>query len=233
MSATQIRIVGWIGVGAVLSFVVAFLLDPTPPGAGASPGQVFVHVAASGGVDRAAAFLFALSAAGLVVLIAGLRQWFTEISSAPHWLGAAMLAGSVVTATMLIATSALWFTLSSQRIDPGGGIGNAVDAAPWPIFSDAVNYGFVFAGFGAAVVVVCGAAIMLATYGPLQILGRIGAVVAILQIPYLLTAFFTSGPLQAGAIVSIIGFAAVGVWVFLVSVTLLWFARLAAAAARP
>jgi hypothetical protein len=223
MSATQVRIVGLVGLGATLCFVIAFLLDPVPPGAGASSATVLSHALQYSGNDRAAGFLFGLSGAGLVVVISGLRHWFLDISAAPRWLGTAMLSGAILAGAMLVSASALFFTLGAHPL-------MAADTAS--VLNDLVNYGFVFAGFGVLVTIVSATSIMLATYGPLQLLGRFGVGVIVLQIPYLLTAFFTSGPLQAGGIVSIIGFGAAGLWVFMVSVTLLWFARLAAAASR-
>ena len=68
MSAKEVRFVGLVGLGAVAVFLVAFLVDPTPPAAGASSNDVLRHLATSSGSDRTAAFLFALSGAGLLVL---------------------------------------------------------------------------------------------------------------------------------------------------------------------
>jgi hypothetical protein len=224
MSAREIRFIGLIGLATVAVFVVAFAVDPTPPGAGASASDVLNHGSSFSSADRTAAFLFALSGSGLLVLISGLRQWLRDISTAPRWWGTAMLAGGIVTSTMLATTSVLWFTLASHA---------PLSAEMATFLSDAVNYGFVFAGFGTLVLMGSATAILLTMFGPLVYLGRFGFVATLLQVPYLLTAFFTSGPMQAGSVVSIICFSATGVWVALVSITLLMFARLAAAAAAP
>jgi hypothetical protein len=223
MSATQVRIVGLVGLGSIVAFLVAFLLDPLPPGAGTPGAQVVSHALQYSGADRAAGFMFALSGAGLVVLVAGLRQWFLDISPAPKWVGTAMLAGAILAAAMLTYVAVLFFTLGSHT---------QINADTASVINDELNYAIAFSGFGVLVLLVCATAIMLSTYGPLQLLGRFSAVIAALQVPFILTAFFTSGPLQAGSIVSIICFGAGGLWVLLVSVTLLWFARLAAAASR-
>jgi len=208
-------------------------VDPTPPTAGASSNDVLRHLATSSGSDRTAAFLFALSGAGLLVLTAGLRQWLSDISPAPRWWGTAMMAGAILAGGMLVMVSALWFTLASHDFGVfTGSVAAAPSTAVATTLSDAINYGFVFAGFGLLVLIGSATAIMLATYGPLQQLGWVGFAATLLQVPYLLTAFYTSGPMQAGGVITIIGFLGTGLWVTLVSITLLWFARLAAAAAR-
>ena len=234
MSAKEVRFVGLVGLGAVAVFLVAFLVDPTPPTAGASSNDVLRHIATKSGSDRTAAFLFALSGAGLLVLTAGLRQWLSDISPAPRWWGTAMMAGAILTGGMLVMVSALWFTLASHDFSGGftGYVAADQPSAVATTLSDAINYGFVFAGFGLLVLIGSATAIMLATYGPLQQLGWVGFAVTLLQVPYLLTSFYTSGPMQAGGVITIIGFLGTGLWVTLVSITLLWFARLAAAAAR-
>ena len=224
MSAKEVKFIGLIGLGTVAVFLAAFLVDPVPPGAGTAGTAVIDHASGFAAADRTAAFFFALSGAGLLVLVAGLRQWLADISTAPRWWGTAMLAGAILAAAMLASTSVLWFTLASNA---------ELDAGVASVLGDAANYGFVFTGFGVIVLLGSASAIMMSMYGPLVYLGRFGFVVTLLQVPYLLTAFFTSGPMQAGSVVTIIGFLATGVWVSAVSITLLMFARLMAAAAAP
>jgi hypothetical protein len=223
MTAGQLRAVGTLGVLMVVSFVVSFLLDPFPPTAGASPTAVLNHVATSAVPDRAAAFLLGLSAALLVAFIAGVRAWLDTISTAPRWWGAAMFGGAVLTAAALTATSFLFFLLSAHT-PPNGEV--------TVYLSDGINYGVVFTGFGVILTVGFLAALMLATGGPLALLGRLGAVTAALQLPFLATVFFTGGPLVAGGGVTILGFAAAAFFVGLTAVAVLWFARLMRAAAR-
>ena len=224
MPASQIRVVGWIGLATVICFVAGFAVDPLPPGAGSTAAQYASHAVQFSAADRAAGFLFALSATGLVVLIAGLRQWLLDISPAPRWWGTAMLAGAILAAMMLLIGAVGFFATGAHP--PANN-----DTAAF--LGDELNYTFIFAGFGALVLLVFASASLLVMFGPLQLLGRVGVVIAALQVPYLLTAFFTSGPLQAGSIISIIGFGAAGVFVLLLSVTLLVFARLMAAAGAP
>lgn len=223
MTVGQLRIAGTLGVVSVISFMAAFLLDPLPPTAGANAGTVLDHMATTGGADRAAAFLLGVSAAALVPFFAGVRAWFEGISGAPRWWGAAMFGGALVTATSLLVTSSLLFLLSTHS-PPNGDIGTYLN--------DGVNYGFVFTGFGVIVTVGSLAALMLATGGPLALLGRLGAVVTLLQLPFLATAFFSSGPLVAGGGATIAGFAATAVFLILTAVSVLWFARLMAASQR-
>jgi len=224
MNVTQLRVVGTIGLAATLAFFVAFLLDPLPPTAGASASSVLDHLATSGAADRAASFLFALSAGGLVVFIAGVRAWFETISSAPRWWGSAMFGGAILAGSSLVVTSALFFLLASHT--PAQGEVGAY-------LNDSINYGFVFAGFGVLVTVGFLTALMLGTGGPLALLGRLGVVVTLVQVLYLATAFFSSGPLVAGGAATIVGFGLTGLFVTLTAVSVLLFARLMAAAARP
>jgi hypothetical protein len=218
------RLVGVAGLLAALCFLVAFLLDPTPPGAGASGSEVLAHVAQYQNSDRAAAFLFGLSAALLITFLSGLRAHMSEADERSSWAPTAMIAGGVVAAVMLISTSAFFFTLASQ--------GTSIAPGLAAVLSDAINYGFVFTGFGVIVFVPSAATLMLHRQGAWRWLGRLGFVVAVLQIPYLDTAFFTSGAMRAGGIVTIVGFAAVGVWIVAVSAVLLVSRASVATAAR-
>jgi hypothetical protein len=218
------RLVGVAGLLAALCFVVAFLLDPTPPGAGASGTEVLAHAAQYQNSDRAAAFLFGLSGAVLIVFLSGLRQHLSETDQRSSWAPTATIAGGVIAAVMLMSTSALFFTLASQ--------GTSIAPGLAAVLSDAVNYGFVFAGFGVIVFVPSAASLMLHRQGAWRWLGRLGFVVGVLQIPYLDTAFFTSGVMRAGGVVTILGFAAVGVWIVAVSVVLLVSRASVATAAR-
>jgi hypothetical protein len=135
-----------------------------------------------------------------------------------------MFGGSILAAASLVVTSALVFLLASHS--PANG-----EIAAW--LNDGINYGFVFAGFGVLITVGFLSALMVTTGGPLGLLGRIGVAVTMAQVPYLATAFFVSGPLAAGGVVSILGFSATGLFVTLTSISVLWFARLMDAAARP
>jgi hypothetical protein len=218
------RLVGIAGLLAALCFLVAFLLDPTPPAAGASGTEVLAHAAQYQNSDRAAAFLFGLSGAVLIVFLSGLRQHLSSTHERSSWAPTAMIAGGVIAAVMLMSTSALFFTLASQGTSIAPGLAVVV--------SDAVNYGFVFAGFGVIVFVPSAASLMLHRQGAWRWLGRLGFVVGVLQIPYLDTAFFTSGVMRAGGVVTILGFAAVGVWIVAVSVVLLVSRASVATAAR-
>ena len=223
MSAQQMRVVGLIGLGAVAAFIAAFVLDPTPPTAGATGAAVLAHTASSSGVDRAAAFCFGIAAAGLVVFIAGVRHWFATISLAPSWWGASLVAGAVLAGSTLVVASGLLFTLVS--VPPA-----SLDLARF--LNDAINDMFIFAGFGVLVTAASLTALALATGGPLKMLGQLGIVVTLLQIPYLATAFFSSGALVAGGAVSIVGFSAVGIFILVTAASVLFFARMMDAAAK-
>jgi hypothetical protein len=223
MTVTQLRAVGAFGLLAVASFVVGFLLDPFPPTAGASATTVLNHAAGSSGVDRTAAFLLALSATALVAFIAGVRTWLETISSAPRWWGAAMFGGAILTAASLLVNAGLFFLLASHAPP------NAEIAV---YLSDGVNYGLVFAGFGVILTVGFLAALMVTTGGPMALLGRIGVAVAMLQVLFLATAFFSGGPLVAGGGVTILGFGFAALFITLTAVSVLWFARLMRAAGQ-
>src|SRR5207249_11334237 len=94
VSAKEVRFLGLIGLGTVAVFLVAFLVDPVPPGAGTAGAAAIKHASDFSAADRPAAFFFGLSGAGLLVLVAGLRQWLADISTAPRWWGTAMLSGA-------------------------------------------------------------------------------------------------------------------------------------------
>jgi len=222
MSVRQLRVVGVTGLLAALCFLVGFLVDPTPPVAGAPASQVLAHASASA-ADRTAAFMFALSGALLIPFAAGVRAWFADISNAPRWWGSVLLAAAIATGTLLIAASTLFFTLASHPVQ------NSELAT---LLSDLINYAFIFVGFGSLLVVFALTALMLATGGPLALLGRIGVPVTLLQVVFLVTALFTSGPLVAGGVVTIVCFSAAGLFVTLTAIAMLWFARLMALASH-
>jgi hypothetical protein len=223
MSAQQMRVIGLTGLIGMVALFVGFALDPNPPTAGTTGAAVLAQGASSGGLDRATAFLFGITAAGLVAFVAGVRQWFETISTAPRWWGTTLLAGGVVTGTTLVVGGALSFTLSSEPA-PSSDIARFVN--------DAVNYTFVFAGFGVLVMVTSLTALALATGGPLKRLGQLGVLVSLLQIPYLATAFFSSGPFTAGGLVTIIGFVAAGILMLVTAVYILVSSRKMLAASR-
>jgi len=222
MSNNYVRLSGLIGISAVVCFFMGFIVDPTPPPAGASASTVLDHAVRYATNDRVAAFVFALGAAASLAFVAGLRQWL-DMFGAERWLTTSMLTGAVTSASVIIATSVVWFTLASDA---------AIVATVATTLSDVVNYGFVFAGFGILLLVACASACMLSIGGPFLYLGRFGAVVSALLVAYVLTAFFTSGPFGAGQAVTIIGFSVAALWILFASLSMLWFARLAAAAAR-
>ena len=207
------QVAGLLGVVAGACFIAAFVLDPTPPVAGARGADVLSHGVAFSGANRAAAFLFAASGALLIAFLSGLRELLRSASPGPSWVGTAMLAGGIEVGTLLASTSVLFFTVAS-RTDVEG-------VAQARLLSDLSNYGFVFVGFGVMLMVVAAIPLMIRARGALRVLGELGIVVALLLIPYLVTAFFTSGAFVAGGVVTIIGFSAAGAWVGLTSLALL------------
>src|SRR5437879_7431119 len=206
------QVAGLLGVVAGACFIAAFVLDPTPPVAGARGAEVLSHGVAFSGADRAAAFLFAASGALLIAFLSGLRELLRSASPGPSWVGTAMLAGGIEVGTLLASTSVLFFTVAS-RTDEG--------VAQARLLSDLSNYGFVFVGFGVMLMVVAAIPLMIRARGALRVLGELGIVVALLLIPYLVTAFFTSGAFVAAGVVTIISFSAAGAWVGLTSLALL------------
>jgi hypothetical protein len=219
----QLWTVGAAGLVAALFFFVGFIVDPTPPTAGQTAASILQHAGFSA-ADRAAAVSFGLSAAALLVFVTGLRAWFGAISGAPAWWRTVLLSGGIATASLLLVASTLFFTLASRPV---------TDPQLVTLTTDWANYAFVFAGFPVLITVGALTALMLATGGPLALLGRLGVAVTTLQLLFLATLFFTSGPLVTGGVVSIIGFGAAALFFTLTAVAVLWFARLMAAAARP
>ena len=116
MSRRDIHLVGLIGVVASVCFIVAFVLDPTPPVAGARAIEVIRHGIAFGSADRAAAFLFAASGTLLIPFVAGLRELLRTVSSAPSWAGTVLLAGGIETGTLL-ASITMYRALRCSEIE--------------------------------------------------------------------------------------------------------------------
>ena len=181
MSRRQTQVAGLLGVVAGACFVAGFVLDPTPPVAGARGADVVTHSLAFSGADRAAAFLFAASGALLIAFLAGLRELLRSASTGPSWAGTAMLAGGIEVGTLLAAMSVLFFTVASRAA--------VQDVAQASLLSDLANYGFVFVGFGVMLMVVAAILLMLHSGGALRVLGVLGIAVALLLIPYFVTAF--------------------------------------------
>lgn len=213
MTHSQMRAVGALGMAAVACFIVAFVADPTPPVAGADPSSVVGHIHQFATGDRIAGFFFAASGALLVAFAAGLGHALRRASSAPGWLGSAVLAGGVQGGTLITATSVVFFTLGARAA--------TLDATSAGVLSDLANYGFAFAGFGVLVFVASASALMLRAHGALRILGELGAAVSVLLVVYVICAFVTSGPFTAGAVVSIVCFTAAAVWVAFTAMALL------------
>lgn len=213
MTRAQTHLAGAIGVFAAACFAAAFFLDPTPPTAGAAPTAVLQHVAAFGGQDRAAAFLFAISGMLVIGFIAGLRALLRTVSTGPDWAGAAMVGGAIALGTLLAVTSVYFFTVAARAHVESGAEASAL--------SDLANYGFIFTGFALLLVVLAAAALLLRSGGALRVLGELGLAVAVVLLLYCVTAFFSSGAFVAGGAVSITGFTVAAVWFLFLSLALL------------
>ncbi|MFN2582187.1 MAG: hypothetical protein ABR498_05540 [Candidatus Dormibacteria bacterium] len=213
MNTVQLRAAGVIGVAAAICFVIAFLVDPTPPTAGADPAAVVAHIKAFTVNDRIAGFLFAGSGALLVAFAAGLREVLFAHATRAGWLATAMLAGAIHAGTMLTIISVIFFTL--------GAAATSFDQQSAGVLSNIANYGFIFAGFGTLVFIAFGTALMLSARGALRVLGEIGLIASAAMLVYLSTAFFTTGPFTAGGVVSITCFSIASLWVTLTALALL------------
>ena len=75
--------------------------------------------------------------------------------------------------------------------------------------SDIINYGYIFTGFGSVAFVAVASVAMIRTGEVSGMLGQLGLIVAVIQVAYLLTAFFNSGLMVGGGIITIAGFALV------------------------
>ena len=212
MTPSHARPAGLLGVTAVLLFVIAFAADPTPPVAGAAGADVVRHALQFSAADRLAGFTFAAGGVLLGAFAAALRPAL-RATLRDEWVATAMLAGAVAGGTLITATAVLFFAIGSR--------GATLDPQLAGLLSDVANYGFVFAGFGVLVFVACAVTLMLRARGAMRVLGELGIGACALLVLYLCTAFFSSGPVAAGAVVSIIAFAGATVWFALVALALL------------
>jgi hypothetical protein len=129
------------------------------------------------------------------------------------WLYLAFLAGVAVTLAVDVCASLIWMALSGR----GWTLGEATAQT----LSDIANYGYIFTGFGSIAFVGTASVVMIRTGEIARNLGQLGIVVAVIQIVYLLTAFFIDGIMVGGGIITIVGFTVLGLWLLAVSIAMI------------
>ena len=112
-----------------------------------------------------------------------------------------------------VAASFIWMALSGRGWTSGDAIALTL--------SDIINYGYIFTGFGSVAFVAAASVAMIRTGEVSRILGQLGLIVAVIQVAYLLTAFFNSGLMVGGGIITIAGFALLGLWLLAVSIAMI------------
>ena len=125
----------------------------------------------------------------------------------------ALLAGVAVTLAVDVAASFIWMALSGRGWTSGDAIALTL--------SDIINYGYIFTGFGSVAFVAVASVAMIRTGEVSGMLGQLGLIVAVIQVAYLLTAFFNSGLMVGGGIITIAGFALLGLWLLAVSIAMI------------
>ena len=112
-----------------------------------------------------------------------------------------------------VAASFIWMALSGRGWTSGDAIALTL--------SDIINYGYIFTGFGSVAFVAVASVAMIRTGEVSRMLGQLGLIVAVIQVAYLLTAFFNSGLMVGGGIITIAGFALLGLWLLAVSIAMI------------
>ena len=112
-----------------------------------------------------------------------------------------------------VAASFIWMALSGRGWTSGDAIALTL--------SDIINYGYIFTGFGSVAFVAVASVAMIRTGEVSGMLGQLGLIVAVIQVAYLLTAFFNSGLMVGGGIITIAGFALLGLWLLAVSIAMI------------
>lgn len=125
----------------------------------------------------------------------------------------ALLVGVAVTLAVDVAASFIWMALS----DRGWTSADAIALT----LSDIINYGYIFTGFGSVAFVAVASVAMIRTGEVSRMLGQLGLIVAVIQVAYLLTAFFNRGLMVGGGIITIAGFALLGLWLLAVSIAMI------------
>jgi len=200
-------IVGWI------LFFIAFALAPTPPTLGAAGSEILRYSTEHHGAMLLAAFLFGTTAPFLMTWAAALAARLRDAEGDGAWLYLVFLANGIIASAVSTAASFLWMALASRGWNAGEPMAQTL--------MDIVNYGYIFVGFGSVAFVPAASVVMIRTGEVSAVLGQIGLAVTVLQILYLLTAFFTDGLMAGGGLVTIVGFTTLGLWLLAVSVTMI------------
>jgi hypothetical protein len=200
-------IIGW----AV--FAVAFALAPTPPTLGASAAEIARYYGEHHTATLIAAFLFGTGAPLFAVWAGALAARLRAAEGEAAWLYLTFITGTAVTLAVDVCAAFMFMALSGR----GWSLGDAIAQA----LSDIANYGFIFAGFGSVVLVAAASVVMIRTTEISRILGQLGLVVAVAQVVYLFTAFFTDGVMVGGGVITVAGFILLGLWLLAVSVAMI------------
>ena len=204
------------GIAGIISwavFLVAFVLAPTPPTLGASATEIIGYYKEHHDGTLISAFLFAMTAPFFTMWAGVLAARLRDAEGAGAWMYLALLAGVAVTLAVDVAASFIWMALSGRGWTSGDAIALTL--------SDIINYGYIFTGFGSVAFVAAASVAMIRTGEVSRILGQLGLIVAVIQVAYLLTAFFNSGLMVGGGIITIAGFALLGLWLLAVSIAMI------------
>jgi hypothetical protein len=196
-------IVGWV------ILLVAFILAPTPPTLGASASDIIRYLSEHHNATLVSAFLFATTAIPFALWAGALAARLREAEGEAAWLYLTFLSGAIVTLAMDVCASFMFMALSGR--------GWALGDASAQTLSDIVNYAYIFTGFGSTVFVTAASAVMIRTGVIARFLGQLGLAVAVTQVIYLITAFFSDGIMVGGGPITIAGFTILGLWLLAVS----------------
>lgn len=208
---------GLAGVLGWLLFFVAVAVDPTPPTLGASAADVLDHVAGHRRAMLAAAFLFGCGSSLFMVWGAALAKLMRDREGDGGWLWLVVLGANCACWALNLVASFLLLAMASRGFRAGGTLAE--------LQIDLFNYAAIFTGFGSAVLVPAASLVMARTGLLSKRLGQIGFAVTALQLLFVLTAWFSSGPMTGGGPVTIAGFTTLGLWLLATSIAMLVAAR--------
>jgi hypothetical protein len=200
-------VVGWVVL------LVAFMLAPTPPTLGASASEITKYLSEHHSAALVSGFLFATAAVPFTLWAGALAAKLREAEGEAAWLYLTFLSGVIVTLAVNVCASFVFMALSGR--------GWALSDASAQTLSDIVNYAYIFTGFGSVVLVAAASTVMIRNGVIARSLGQLGLIVAVIQVIYLITAFFSHGIMVGGGPITIAGFTILGLWLLAVSIVMI------------
>jgi hypothetical protein len=207
----------WLPVSGALAVALmgsTALIAPPPPVAGAPAAEVIAYYTRHHVGLEIESVNLCIGMVLLMVFAATLHAWLGHIASLT-----ALAAASVMAACTLVEVAV--FQSLVYRPDP--------DATRAVLLNDLQDFAFQVTTFPALLFLAASSYAILATNKLPRLVGQAAAVAAALQVVAWVAFFTPTGSLAAGGIPSIVAFAALVLWIFACSVTMLARGQRAAA----